>query len=78
MNLVGERLTILESADKTKKDKSGTVVLETARTLLIESGNRRIRVEKEGTVFLLAGSGETVAGSKIKGRLEDRLGRRTS
>ncbi len=71
-------MTIIDAADKTKKDKSGTVVLETARTLLIESGDRRIRVEKEGTLFVLAGSGETVVGSEIKGRLEDRLGRRTS
>ncbi len=71
-------MTILDASDKTKKDKSGIVVLETARTLLMESGGRRIRVEKEGTLFRLEASGEMVSGSGIKGRLEDRLGRGTN
>jgi RNase P/RNase MRP subunit p29 len=76
VNVIGETLSVLSSSDPTKQGKRGLVVLETAKTLVIESGARTIMVEKAGTVFQVSGSGEVVAGSEIAGRLEDRLGAR--
>ena len=76
MNVIGERLTVLSSTDPTKRGKSGLVVLETAKTLLIDSGHRTVRVEKVGAVFQISGSGRVLAGADIAGRLEDRWGSR--
>ena len=76
MNLIGKRLTVLTSPDPTKTGRTGLVLLETAKTLLVESGRRVIRVEKEGSAFMLTSSGEVVTGSDVAGRLQDRLGRR--
>ncbi len=76
MNLIGKRVTVLTSPDPTMAGRTGLVLLETAKTLLLESGRGAIRVEKEGSAFMLMGSGRVVTGSDISGRLEDRLGRR--
>ena len=76
MNLIGERLTVVSSTDPTKMGKTGLVVLETANTLVIDFGPRRIRVEKAGAVFQISGSGKVLAGADIAGRLEDRWGAR--
>jgi len=76
MNVIGERLTVLTSPDPTKTGKTGRVVLETERTLLLETGKRTIRVEKSGSAFMLMSSGKVLTGADITGRLQDRLGRR--
>lgn len=76
MNVIGERLTVLTSPDPTKTGKTGRVVLETERTLLLETGKRTIRVEKSGSAFMLLSSGEVLTEADIAGRLQDRLGRR--
>lgn len=78
MNVIGEMLTVLTSPDPTKMGRTGRVVLETANTLLIDSGGRTIRVEKSGSAFLLIGSGKIVTGPDIAGRPQDRLGRQRS
>jgi RNase P/RNase MRP subunit p29 len=75
MNVVGKRLKVFSSSDPTKEGISGIVVLETAKTVLLLTDARRLMVEKTGTVFQMAGSGEVILGSDIAGRLEDRLGR---
>jgi len=75
MNLIGERLTVLKSSDPTKEGRSGRVVLETARTLLLDTGGRTLRVEKSGAAFVLLDSGRIVTGSDVSGRLQDRLWR---
>ncbi|MDG7008137.1 MAG: ribonuclease P protein subunit [Nitrososphaerota archaeon] len=75
MNVVGELVTVLSSSDRTKVGRTGLVLLDTAKTLVIESAGRSIRVEKSGAAFLLRGSGKVLTGSDIYGRLEDRLGR---
>ena len=75
MNVIGERVTVLSSSDKTKAGLKGRVLLDTANTLVIESAGRSIRVEKSGGAFLLLESGKVLTGSDIRGRLEDRLGR---
>ena len=76
MNLIGEKLTVLSSPDPTKSGLSGRVLLETANTLILESGRRTIRVEKKGAAFMISPSGKVVTGLDISGRLQDRLGRR--
>jgi RNase P/RNase MRP subunit p29 len=75
MNVVGDRVKVLGSTDKTKIGRTGRVVLDTAKTLVIEEAGRAIRVEKSGAAFLLS-SGRVVTGTDIAGRLEDRIGRR--
>ncbi|HEY6283353.1 MAG TPA: ribonuclease P protein subunit [Nitrososphaerales archaeon] len=76
MNVIGERLTVLTSVDPTKVGMNGLVVLETAKTLLLDTGTRVVRVEKSRAAFLLNRSKKVVTGSDIEGRLQDRWGRR--
>lgn len=78
MNVIGERLTVLTSPDRTKKGRTGRVVLETANTLVIDTGGRLLRIEKSDSAFMLLDTGRAVKGSDIAGRLQDRLGRRAS
>ena len=75
MNLIGERVKVLTSPDPSKEGRAGRVLLETAKTLLIDTGGRTIRLEKSGGAFLLLDSGKVLTGSDIDGRLEDRWGR---
>ena len=77
MNVIGQQLKVLTSTDPTKSGRSGKVVLETANTLLLEQGERTLRVEKAGAAFLIMGSGKVVTGSDMAGRLQDRVGRRS-
>jgi RNase P/RNase MRP subunit p29 len=76
VNIIGERLTVLTCCDPTKAGKNGQVVLETAQTLLLDTGTKVLRVEKSGSAFLLTRSKKVVKGSDIEGRLQDRWGRR--
>jgi RNase P/RNase MRP subunit p29 len=76
VNIIGEKLTVLSSSDPTKAGKSGRVVLETAKTLLLDTGSKVIRIEKSRSAFLLNHSKKVVTGSDIEGRLQDRWGRR--
>ena len=78
MNIIGERLTVLSSSDPTKSGRSGRVILDTANTLLLDERGRTLRVEKAGAAFLIAASGKIVTGSDIAGRLQDRVGRRST
>ena len=76
MNVIGERLTILTSPDPTKTGVTGRVLMETLNTLLVDSDGRTLRVEKQGSAFMLLNSGKVLTGLDIAGRLCDRLGRR--
>ena len=78
MNLVGERVAVVSAKDPTIIGKSGLVVLETAKTLVVESGSRLVRLAKHGTVFQVSNSGTIVAGDDIAGSLEERMRRRSS
>lgn len=73
MNVIGQTVTVMDATDQTKKGRSGEVVLETAKTLLLSARGGTIMVEKKGTVLLLAGSKIVVSGDDLAGRLEDRL-----
>jgi RNase P/RNase MRP subunit p29 len=75
MNVIGERVRVLSSSDPTKVGRTGRVLLDSAKTLVIETPGRTLRVEKSGSAFLLLDSGKVLTGSDIYGRLEDRLGR---
>jgi len=78
VNVIGETLTVLTSADPTKAGITGRVLLETLNTLVIDSGGRTLRVEKAGSAFMLVESGKVLTGSDIAGRLQDRWGRRAA
>ena len=80
-SIVGNFVTIVGSTDPTKLGRRGEVVLETCKTLVLDSpnkGRRRgpIRVEKNGTVLEVEGSKTIIDGRDTIGRLEDRLGSR--
>ena len=77
MNVIGERLAILSSTDPSKEGRSGIVMLDTARTLVLNSDGRTLRVEKKGNVFQLCDSKKVVAEAELAGRLEDRWGLRS-
>lgn len=76
MNLVGERVTVVASADPGKRGLTGMVVLETANTFLFDSGRGTRRVEKKGSVFKVNSTGVLLTGEDLAGRLEDRWGGR--
>jgi RNase P/RNase MRP subunit p29 len=75
MNVIGERVKVLSSTDPTKTGKSGRIVLETAKTLLLDCQGRTVMIEKRGTAFQLLGSGRVLTGSDVEGRLQDRWGK---
>ncbi len=75
MNVIGKALTVLTSPDPSKAGRAGLALLDTANTLLIDSGGRIIRIPKAGASFMLVDSGEVLLGSDLAGRLQDRLGR---
>jgi len=74
MNVIGEKLCVVESTDPSKVGITGVVLLDTAKTLVVESEGRAVRVEKAGCVFSMAGSKRIIYGSDVLGRLEDRWG----
>jgi len=76
MNMIGERMTVLSSPDPTKTGRTGRVVLETANTVIVDTGGRTVRIEKSGSAFMLLDSGKVVTGPDVAGRPQDRIGRR--
>ena len=76
MNVIGERLTVLTSPDPTKTGLTGRVVMETLNTLTLDTSGRTLRIEKQGSAFMLLNSGIVLTGMDLAGRLQDRLGRR--
>ncbi len=75
MNVIGQRLTVLTSPDPTKVGITGRVLMETLNTLLLDSSGRALRVEKQGSAFMLLDTGKVLTGLDLAGRLQDRLGR---
>jgi RNase P/RNase MRP subunit p29 len=67
---------VVGSTDPGKKGLTGRVALETANTVLLESGSRTLVVEKFGAMFQVLPTGTIVSGTDIAGRLEDRWGGR--
>ena len=77
MSFIGEKIKVLGATDPTVIGKSGTVVLETANTLTLQSLGKNLRIGKTGISFMLVGSGKVVTGADILGRLQDRIGRKS-
>ena len=77
MNVIGKTVKVLTSPDPSIVGRTGVVLLETANTLLIESGGRNLRLPKSRASFILTHSGVVFFGSDIAGRLQDRLGRQS-
>lgn len=75
MSVVGERVVIIGSTDKSQLQLKGEVVLETANTIVILNGGRARRLQKKGTVLMLEHKKSLVRGDEITGRPEDRLQR---
>ncbi|HYC26816.1 MAG TPA: ribonuclease P protein subunit [Nitrososphaerales archaeon] len=75
MNLVGAKVVVLTSKDPTKQGRSGLVLLETSKTLVLQEDTGKVRVEKKGSTFMFISSKAVVSGDEITGRLEDRWGR---
>jgi len=73
MNVIGERISIAGSRDPTKVGRTGTVLLETAKTLIVQTARGKIRVEKKGTVLVVSRTETVVVCDDILGRPEDRL-----
>ena len=73
MNVIGEKVTVIASPDPTMMGREGTVLMDTAKTLLLETVNGIVRVEKGSSTFRLR-SGREVPGEDLVGRLQDRIG----
>jgi RNase P/RNase MRP subunit p29 len=73
MNVIGRFVTVVDSSDPTVAGRSGEIVLETAKTLLLSRSGENFTIQKKGTVLILAGSNNIVTGDDVMGRLEDRL-----
>jgi RNase P/RNase MRP subunit p29 len=78
VNLIGRRVKILVATDPTQVGLSGELVLDSSKTLLLESHGRRLTIQKLGTVIELAERGEVIRGDDILGRVEERLARAAS
>jgi RNase P/RNase MRP subunit p29 len=76
VNVIGQRLSVLSSADPSKVGLKGTAVLETANTIILQNGPRKLTVEKRGSAFLVAEDGMVLTGADLAGRLEDRWGKK--
>jgi RNase P/RNase MRP subunit p29 len=75
MNVVGQTVTVVASPDQTKVGRTGVVVLESAKTLVLSHGGKAFRVEKARTAFKVKDTQQVILGSDIAGRLEDRWSR---
>ena len=71
MSTVNKRVTILSSTDPSKEGRTGIVLVDTARTLVLDSSGSVFRVEKAGSVFRVTGSNTVIAGIDITGKVED-------
>ena len=74
--LVGLHAVVTSSSDPGQKGLEGTIVDETRNMLVIESGGRRVSIQKEGTSLRVDVDGGTVIDcGEIKFKPEDRVKR---
>lgn len=76
MPFLGHSLNVVSSTDSTLTGRTGVVVAETMRTIVIEKEGRRSRLAKDVIRFSLDDSGLIIDGSQIGQRPEDRIHRR--
>ncbi len=76
MNLmVGEKIRVLDASDPNQVGLAGEVILETSRTIMLNCGGRKLRIQKRNTVIQVEGRGEVIRGNETLGRLEERIAR---
>ena len=76
MPFLGHSLNVVSSTDSTLTGRTGVVVAETMRIIVIEQEGRRSRLAKDVIRFSLDDSGVIIDGSQIGQRPEDRIHRR--
>lgn len=75
IDLIGQRVAVLQSSDKGIVGTKGIFALETMKTITIVSGHSKRTVPKVGTILQLQDGGGLIVGDELVGRLEDRLAR---
>lgn len=75
IDLIGQRVAVLQCSDKGIVGAKGIFALETMKTITIVWGTSKRTVPKVGTVLQLQESGRVIIGDELSGRLEDRLAR---
>lgn len=72
MNIIGKKVKVLDSTDKTKKGIEGTVLLDTENMFVLFSSSKKKMVEKKGTILILE-NGTKIDCNRLVGSLERRL-----
>lgn len=74
MDLIGSKVTILSYPDPSLVNKSGVIVDETYKTLVIDFGKRKVRLLKENGIYAIIFKGRlfVVSGIKLVGKPEKR------
>ncbi len=76
MNLIlGDKIRVLDASDPNQVGLAGEVLLETSRTIILDCGGQKARIQKHNTIIQVEGSGEVIRGDEILGRLEERIAR---
>ncbi|HME87127.1 MAG TPA: ribonuclease P protein subunit [Candidatus Nanoarchaeia archaeon] len=69
--LIGKKITIIESTNKSLMNVSGTVVDETKNILSIECDGKVKKVVKDQCVFMI--NGKKISGKDIAKKIEERI-----
>ncbi len=75
IDLIGQRIAVLQCSDPGLIGKKGTFAIESMKTITIVSGSSKLMLPKVGTVLQLQDGGRIIVGDELVGRLEDRLAR---
>jgi RNase P/RNase MRP subunit p29 len=75
IDLIGQKVAVLQCTDKGIVGAKGIFALETMKTITIVSGRSKRTMPKLGTVIQLQDGGRIIVGDELEGRLEDRLAR---
>lgn len=71
--LIGERIVVVDSANKSQLGIKGIIVDETKATLKIQQGKKTKTMLKNNITFKIERTGSVIAGKKISKRPEDRI-----
>ena len=75
MTWLARTITVVDSSDPTLVGLSGTVLDETRRTIHVQTDDGEVRLAKNVITFTID-SGDTIVGSTVTQRPEDRINRR--
>ena len=71
--LIGEKMEVAESKNKSNIGLTGTIVDETKMTLVVESHGKRRMLFKNNIIFKLIKNNKLICGSDILKRPEERI-----